>query len=174
MKKIMIMAAAAVSLFAFGACSGNKTTDTAKATGQEQCTDNNCVKNGTCSKDVERTYTGILPAADTEGIRYTLKIDYDDDYCKKGDYDLIQTYLVADSKNPAGYKDGDTFKSEGDFTVINGEGANSGKTYLKLVSDKKDDPVMYFMIDSDSTVTMVGDDLQPAAGALNYTLTLTK
>lgn len=124
------------------------------------------------------TYTGILPAADCAGIRYSLTLDFagGDAAATTGTYTLDETYLDADPADPNAYKDGQTFKSEGDFTVEAATAATAGKKYLKLV-EKTADPTatpstVYFLIDAPDAITLVGADLQPAASDLNYTLTL--
>ena len=159
MKKTILMGAAALAMISMAACSGNKTT----------------CDSATCDKcDIEAVYTGVLPAADAEGVRYTLKLDYDDNGAK-GDYDLVETYLLADSGSATGYKDGQTFTSEGDFTVTK----QDGKTVLKLVKDQKDsaagsiDTPIYFIVDSDSTITMTNQQLEVSTTpGMNYTLKL--
>lgn len=164
MKKIIYMAGAALALMSMTACSGNNGGN---------CSNDKC--DSKCKEDM--LYTGVLPAADGPGVRYALTIDYDDDKgCKEGDYDLIETYLTADSTSVAGVADGVTYKSEGDFTVIE----KNGKKYLKLVKDTKDSNPnaadnLYFELSSDSTLTMVNSDLEPSVNPeLNYTLTLAK
>lgn len=131
----------------------------------------NCSKNGACNKaDMDEVYTGVIPAADCDGIRYTLTLDYDDD-AKDGDYKLVETYIQADSTSAIGYSDVKTFASEGDFTV----NKKGDKTYLKLVKDQKDSQAgsaetpIYFVIDSDSTITMTNADLEIPATP-GYTL----
>lgn len=126
--------------------------------------------------DDDKIYTGILPAADADGVRYTLKLDYDDDAAglSKGDYDLVETYIKTDS---IGTNDVASYRSEGDFTEISKE----GKSYLKLVQDVKDSTPgsnagpLYFYVESDSTLVMVNAELQPSeTPGLNYTLKLVK
>lgn len=159
MNKIMLMAAAGVTMLSMAACTGTK-----------------CDKGASCSmSDKEVVYTGVLPAADCDGVRYTLHLDYDDD-ATKGDYKLVETYLQADTLSALGYKDAQTFASEGDFTV----GNQAGKTYLRLVKDAKDSSaeaadMMYFVVDSDSTVTMANSDLEVSTlPGMNYTLKIAK
>lgn len=119
---------------------------------------------------MDEVYTGVIPAADCDGIRYTLTLDYDDD-AKDGDYKLVETYIQADSTSAIGYSDVKTFASEGDFTV----NKKGDKTYLKLVKDQKDSQAgsaetpIYFVIDSDSTITMTNADLEIPATP-GYTL----
>ncbi|MBD5323140.1 MAG: copper resistance protein NlpE [Bacteroides sp.] len=161
MKKA-IYAAAAVAMLGLSACTGNT------------CDSKGCK----VDRSDDKVYTGVLPAADCDGIRYTLKLDYDDDNnYTDGDYDLVQTYIGSDSTSMTGYKDISSFKSKGDFTVIKGEGANAGKTFLKLVEDApkgKQGDTMYFIVDSDSAVTMTNADFEMPPSGLNYTLRLVK
>lgn len=148
--------------------------------GLAACSGNNCSSNSAANTkgDIDEVYTGVLPAADAAGVRYTLKLDYDDDAKNMhGDYDLVETYLVTDSVGTLGVRDGVSYKSEGDFTSTQ----KDGKTYLTLVQDKKDSSAgsvggpLYFLVESDSTLVMVNADLQPsAADSLNYTLTKVK
>lgn len=166
MKKSVYLMSAAVAMIALASCSGNN----GKCSGDKEC-----------KLDKKELYTGVLPAADAAGIRYQLKLDWDDDNCNEGDYDLRETQLVSDTTSVAGVTDGKTFDSEGDFTVMKGSGENAGKTYLKLVRDTKDsDPEsnagpMYFLVESDSTLVMVNADLQVSENPeLNYTLKLQK
>lgn len=164
MKKTTLIMAAALSMMTMGACTGNKAGSCDKA----KCGDG----------DKKELYTGVLPAADADGVRYSLKLEYDDDHnYTDGDYDLLETYLEQDSTSAVGFKDGKSFKSEGDFTVMD----KDGKKYLKLVQDAKDSAQgsnagpMYFLVESDSTIVMVNSDLQVSeTPGLNYTLNLAK
>lgn len=159
MKKMIYMGVAALSMMSMVACNGNQKGAAA----------------GEAHGDKLEIYTGVLPAADCDGIRYALQLKYDDDHnYTDGDYDLLETYLVSDS---VGNHDDKSFKSEGDFNVIE----KNGKKYLKLIQDRDDsqtgsaDGPMYFLVDSDSTITMVNSDLEVAdAPGLNYTLKLSK
>lgn len=156
MKKALYMAAA-VALLGMSACTG------------ASC------DSKSCKADDDKVYTGVVPAADCDGVRYTLKLDYDDDHnYTDGDYDLVQTYIAADSTSALGYKDIRTVKSEGDFTVIK---TKDGKTGLKLVEEVRrgqQGETMYFVVDSDSTLTMTNSDFETAASGLNYTLKLAR
>lgn len=159
MKKSIYLAAAAFAMIGLASCSG------------KSC------EGGKCEKVDDQVYTGVVPAADGPGIRYTLKLDYEDDKNNmEGDYDLVETYLEADTVATNGVKDNVSFKSEGDFTVVD----QNGKKYLKLVKDAKDSNPqaasdLYFEVSSDSTLTMVNSQLEPAVSdSLNYTLKLVK
>ncbi len=165
MKKNIILTAAVAVLAIVGlsACGGNK-----------KCGGNACENS---KLNEEQMFSGVLPAADGPGIRYLLKLDYDDDKnFTEGDYDLVETYLAADSTSVGGVRDGEMFKSEGDFTVMN----QNGKKYLKLVKDIKDSNAkasdnLYFEVVNDSTLTLVNSNLEPAVNdSLNYTLRLVK
>ncbi len=160
MKKVFFGFAAA--LLALTACCGNKTCGT----------DGNCKDD-----DKDLVYTGILPAADTDGVRYTLTLDYDKD--TKGDYDLNQTYVALDSLAPGGYKNLNSFKSEGDFYVENKTVDGQNVKYLRLVPEAKDSngdtTTLYMLVTNDSTLTLVGADLKvPENKDLNYDLKLQK
>lgn len=160
--KLTFMAAAAAALL-MAACTSN----------QKQTNDTTATPSASDNQEV--VYAGVLPAADAAGIQYTLTLDYDDDN-NSGDYSLIETTLDYDSVSPAGYKNGAVFTSKGDFTVEEATPATNGKKYLKLVEDTQGAPgagPIYFLIDSGSAITMVGEDLQPAASPdMNYTLTI--
>lgn len=154
MKKGIYLAAIVAAMIGMGACSEKHVADIP-----------------------DQTYAGVLPAADGPGIRYTLKLDYDDDKGNlKGDYDLVETYLEADSTSVNGIKDNISLKSEGDFSVVE----QSGKKYLKLVMDPKDSnpkasASLNFEVTNDSTLTMVNAELQPAVtDSLNYSLKLVR
>lgn len=162
MKKSIIFAAATVAMMSLAACNG------------KNCSDGKCDNK---AFDDDQMYTGVVPAADGPGVRYTLKLDYEDDKNNMaGDYDLVETYLEADSVAVNGVKDNVSYKSEGDFTVVD----QNGKKYLKLVKDAKDSNPqavadLYFEVSSDSTLTMVNAQFEPAANPdLNYTLKLVK
>lgn len=158
MKKALYMAAA-VALLGMSACTG------------ASCDSKACK----ADKDMDKVYTGVLPAADCDGIRYTLKLDYDDDNnYTDGDYDLVQTYIAADSTSALGYKDIRTVKTDGDFTVVK---TQDGKTGLKLVQDARkgqQGETMYFVVDNDSTITMTNSNFETAASGLDYSLKLAR
>lgn len=171
MKKLILGLIALIGLTGFAACSGNSSKSECDSCKHKKCAQTKCE---------DQVFTGILPGADCDGIRYTLKLDYDDDKnFSEGDYDLIENYLEADSTASDGYKSIERIKSEGDFTVLNGEGSNAGKKLLKLVADAEDSDSkaqreLYFIVESDSTLIMTNADYQVAESGLNYTLTRVK
>lgn len=161
MKKMIYFAAAALSMVSMAACSGNK-----------------CGGDGKCTAErPDEVYAGILPAADADGMSYTLKLDYDDDKGNQaGDYDLTEQVLVGDSTSVAGVRPHATFTSEGDFTVVE----KDGNKYLKLVKDAKDSnasasSTLTFLVASDSTLVMVNDaTMEAPADPSAYTLKIVK
>lgn len=161
----MILGAVSLAVLMMAACSGKNST-----------------YSNMPGNDKDEVYTGVLPAADADGVRYTLKLDYsDDNNYTTGDYDLVEVYLAGDSTSATGYKDAARFKSKGDFTVMDGTGDNSSKKYIKLTQDAKDSSKdsnsgpMYFLVESDSTLVMVNADLeQSVIPGMNYTLKLVR
>ena len=133
-----------------------------------------CSNNGNCSAranlDNDQVYTGILPAADCMGIRYSLKLDYDDDHnFTDGDYELLQTYLGSDSVAPSGIKDLLSEKSKGDFTVTDKGNVKA----LTLVPKRGTTGTLYFVQTDDSTLTMTNANFEVPATP-GYTLKLVK
>lgn len=115
---------------------------------------------------VDRVYSGVLPAADADGVRYTVLLDYDDDG-NGGDYDMVETYFMTDS---TGVNDIASFASEGDFTVGT---SDSGQKYLKFDNDGAGQ--IFFVVDTDSTITLTDASLTPVATpGMNYTLKAAK
>lgn len=156
MKKNIIFAAALAALVSLGACSGGKCDSNAKG---------DCTKKECCKK-ADKTYTGVLPAADAYGVRYTLTLDFDDEK-NGGDYDLVQTYFNIDS---TGVVDVASFVSEGDFTT--GKTA-AGADYINLKGKGADE--MYFVAEGDSAIVMTDATYTPAATpGMNYTLKAAK
>lgn len=154
----------AASIVMLAACS-NKNCDKNNCTAQDAA----CQESAACANGQPVTYTGVLPAADADGIEYILVLDYDD--AKSGDYVLTEKSMSQDES---------VFTSKGDFTLHTGTPASASQSYIKLTPDHSDRAsdlnsasaeVRYFLIDSDSTLTLTGADLQPAASGLNYTLT---
>jgi len=130
------------------------------------------------SHDHDKTFTGVLPAADVAGIRYTLHLDYDDDHDNtSGDYKLVESYLVADPSAMGGYRDSVSYKSKGDFTVETGKGRRASVSYLRLVPDRKysNAETLYLLVSSDTTLTLTNDRLEAFnSPGLNYALKLVK
>lgn len=155
MKKSFYIASAAVAMLAMASCTSNKKADNQAATQAEV-------------EHVTEVFAGVLPAADADGIQYTLLLEYDaDDNFAEGDYNLTETVLTADSTSTTGYVSGVTTESKGDFDVFTKDG---GK-YLKLTNDTNETDVMYFQVTSDSTIVMVNAELEQSVMPESYTLT---
>lgn len=155
MKKFIIAASAMFALVSMGACSNKSASETTDAADEP-----------VGGKTV--VYEGVLPAADADGIRYALHLEYDSiAENTSGTYILDQTYLVPDSTNEV---------TKGAFVVELGAEANAGKSYIRLMpSDGADKgKSLYFLVSSDSTLTMTNSELEIPTGDLNYTLTLVK
>ncbi|MDE6392346.1 MAG: copper resistance protein NlpE N-terminal domain-containing protein [Muribaculaceae bacterium] len=174
MKRILSIFVAGATLAMAGGCSG-----------QSQ---QNAEKNPADTNDSTALYSGVLPGADTGGILYRLRLAYDktDEYTS-GTYNLSVTYDASGSASDRPTADSLSSDTEGAFVVEEGAGENAGKRYIRLMADKNGDKSnatsvgkqdaassLYFMIDSDSTISMVGSDLQPAPSGLDYSLRLVK
>lgn len=154
MKKLLFSACAALVLAGMAACSGKQAAadNTADETAAEKT-----------------AYTGILPAADCDGVWYTLQLN-------DGKYDMIETYFALDTTATVGIAEILSVKSEGDYTVVEGEGDNAGKTYLKLAQATDDSAAqtLYFLQATDSTLTMVNAEFEAPATPDYYTLNQVK
>ncbi len=144
--KTLTYIAAAAAMLSLAACSGKQAAETAAQ--DEAATDT----------VVTETYVGVLPAADADGVQYSVVLNYTGD--NEGQYEMVQSYLVGDSI-------GATFTSAGDFTV----GTNDNGKYITLAAQDTTQNV-YFVVASDSTITMVDATLTPSeTPGMNYTLT---
>ena len=158
MKKSLFMAGIAAMMVFMGACTGTKEAKQDETANVEP------------KKEV---FTGVLPAADCDGIRYTLHLDYNDE-ATAGDYSLNEAYLEADTTAADGYKTKEAFDSKGAFTVED----KNGKKVLTLApakaeGDSAEVAPVYFVVDTDSTMTMTNADLV-LPETPGYTLSLEK
>lgn len=147
----------ALAALALTAC-GTKKSDTAAAS-----------DTATPTADEYVYYEGVLPAADADGVRYSLTLDYDDDNPDKGDYKLTETYIKGDSAVSS-------FLTEGDFDVKTGTPTDPSARYLVMVPEVEAGETpgqsMYFIAETDSTLTLVSADLTKAVNPeMNYTIT---
>ena len=149
MKKLFLTVTAAVAIVAMAACSGKK----AEAT--ETTTD-------ATETGVKAAYTGILPAADCDGIWYTLQIN-------DGKYDMIETYFALDTAEVSGINELLSVKSEGAAETVQ-KGAYS---YIKLTPSTQD-ATMCFLNATDSTLIMLNSDLETPTAPELYTLNIVK
>ena len=160
MKKILVMGLAAVATLGIASC------------------DNQVKPSGEGDKDV--LYSGILPAADAQGIIYTLRLEYDADHnYTDGDFAMVENYLQYDSVAASGLKEAVTSYSEGDFKKESKQVDGATVEYIRLIPDAKEGlgaastTETYFVVNADGSLTMVGPDLQKSeVPGLNYTLTV--
>lgn len=162
MKKFILFVAAVAAAVGFTACDKAKTAD--------------C--NGTkCKGDKEVLYSGVLPAADAQGTVYTLKLEFDDDNnYTDGDFTMVENTLVADS---LGIQEVVTSYTAGDFSKNSKVVGTDSVEYILLTPDAKDAMgaasacSMYFIVNPDGSLTMVGEDLTKSENeGLNYTLSV--
>lgn len=152
MKMKSYLVAAALGMLALSACNGtDKSANSATvAADTVKC-------EATIAQSKTEIFKGVLPAADADGIEYTLTLNYTDDNC--GTYNLVQVYQN---------KDKSSFTDNGSFAIER----KDDKSYLKLTDSNANPSVQYYLIDSPSKITLVGADLKPATSGLNYSLTL--
>lgn len=164
MNKFVLLGAAAVAAMGLGACTNNAQSDKVAA------------QKGNGDKEV--LYSGVLPAADAFGTVYTLKLDFDDDNnYTDGDFDLVENTLSIDS---LGNVTGETASyNSGDFRKLTKTVNGAEVEYIQLTPDAKDalgaasSSSMYFIVNADQSLTMVGADLvKTETEGLNYTLTV--
>ncbi|MBD5234930.1 MAG: hypothetical protein HDS61_00710 [Barnesiella sp.] len=167
MKKTAILMLAAAASLGFVACD-SKTGATVD-------------KSAKSGGDKEVLYTGVLPAADAQGILYTLKLDFDDDNnYTDGDFVLVENPLMYDSITPSGLKVVASSFIEGDFTKESKQVNGAAVDYLRLVPDVKESigdsssTPMYFIVNADESVTLVNDELQLPSFPDLYTLKVEK
>lgn len=131
-------------------------------------TDASSTESDSAAVTVEKVYSGVLPAADAAGIRYTVTLTADSASTVAGSYNLVEAMLKSD-----GVSDSTEVKTTGAYMVQ----TKDGKSYLKLTPEVADSTAqpLYFYIASDSTIIMVNADLQESANPdLNYTLNIQK
>lgn len=152
MKTKFLLLGAVATLISLASCS---TSSKSKCSDEDSCA------------VAEKVYSGVIPAADAAGIRYTVTLT-NDSTSEGGSYNLVETFLKSDGVN-----DSTEVKTTGVFAVEN----KDGKTYLKLTPAAADSTAqaLYFFVASDSTIVLVNSDLQESANPeLNYTLNLNK
>lgn len=151
------------------------------ALGMTACDSSNAAsKPAKSSGDKEVLYSGILPAADAQGTVYTLKLEFDDDNnYTDGDFTMVENTLAADSVDASGLKDVATAYTKGDFRKESKQVNGSTVEYVRLVPDAKDAlgapsaSSMYFIVNADGSLTMVGSNLQKSeTSGMNYTLSV--
>ncbi len=149
MKKLFFTLTAAVALVSMVACSGKKA----------EVTEENAEVPATT---VKAAYTGVLPAADCDGVWYTLQLN-------DGKYDMIETYFALDTTANAGINEILSVKSEGTFETVE----KGDFSYLKLTPSTQDADIC-FLNATDSTIIMLNADLETPAAPDFYTLNIVK
>lgn len=164
MKKTFLLGLAVAGALGFTACNNSNATSTVAQS-----------KGG----DKEVLYSGILPAADAQGTVYTLKLEFDDDHnYTDGDYTMVENSLASDTVAISGLKEVATSYTKGDFRKESKTVDGATVEYIRLIPDAKDAlgtpsaSSLYFVINADESLTMVGEDLQMPAIAEMYTLTV--
>ncbi len=152
MKKFYYLYAA--GLVALASCSSN-TQKSAEATDATEETVE-AVTN-------EVVYSGVLPAADTEGVEYTVNFVYNPESETDGTFTMTQVYMSE--TDPA------TFDSKGSFSVKTGTPQSADQQYFVLAAEGTPADTTYFVVTNDNTITLVGRDLTPSVTDLNYDLT---
>lgn len=153
MKKLYYLFAAGLMTLASCTSNAQKNAEATDATAEETA---EAVVN-------EEVYTGVLPAADTEGVEYTVNLVYNADSETDGNFTMTQVYMSE--TDPA------TFESKGDFTVKTGTPQGADQKYFVLAAEDAPADTTYFIVTNDTTITLVGGDLTPSASGLNYDLT---
>ena len=115
-------------------------------------------------KVVERTYSGVIPAADGPGIRYDLTL-WNQEKSGTGAYALSTTYLEADNGKDK------TSDSTGKWYTLRGDATDKNATVFQLVPSNKNDDKMNFLVQGRDSLTMLNASLERANSKLNYTLT---
>lgn len=158
MKKIVYCLAVALALVA---CNGKNTGKGAAAdsTAVAADSDSTAQKADSAAQGGDSlVFTGTLPAADCDGIRYHLALDQ-----QKKNFTLKEDYMESADKVK------DTFYEKGTVAEI----SKDGKKALKLDTGKKGDE-LYFLEKDATTLTLVSEDLEESVTEGNYNLKLEK
>lgn len=125
-------------------------------------------------------YSGILPAADAQGVVYSLRLEFDDDHnFSDGEFVMVENSIVVDTSAASGLYVAAAAYTEGEFRKESRRIDGADIEYIRLVPDSKavsaadSASSLYFIINEDGSLTMVGEDLQKSVTpGLNYTLTV--
>ncbi|MDE5568500.1 MAG: copper resistance protein NlpE N-terminal domain-containing protein [Muribaculaceae bacterium] len=148
MKKLLFVATAVIALFGMAACNGKKAAETEEPAAEATA--------------VKAAYTGVLPAADCDGVWYTLQLN-------DGKYDMIETYFALDTAANAGINEILSVKSEGTVETIE----KGDFSYIKL-TPSTEDAAICFLNATDSTIIMLNAELETPAAPDFYTLNIVK
>ena len=130
MKKLYYLYAA--GLVALASCSSNaqKSAEATDATADATEQTVEAVSN-------EVVYSGVLPAADTEGVEYTVNFVYNPDSETDGNFTMTQVYMSE--TDPA------TFDSKGSFAVKTGTPQSADQKYFVLAAEGSPAEFTYFV-----------------------------
>ncbi len=161
MKKIVWITVTAALLMA---CGGSKEK---KTTGETGFVDSlSSIVRRVIADSETRIYEGILPGADTEGIRYQLALTYvDQDYI--GSYQLNRVYMGAEDGKDK------TFSEDGQFSAKRGIPANEDAVVYHLIPDRGEND-LYLLVKNDSTLTLLDNDMGIPESQFNYDLILVR
>ncbi|MCP9611429.1 copper resistance protein NlpE [Coprobacter tertius] len=156
MKKLLYLF---IALF-ICSCAG-KSADK-KASSEEMTVNGKSVSMGDTANSNKKSYEGILPAADAEGIRYELDLYTPKQGTGDSIYHLTMTYIGAGENGQD-----ETFVQQGQWGIVNGPVIDAGGTIYQLRGDSIDE--INFLAVNDSLV-MLGQDMKKPQSKLNYTL----
>lgn len=106
------------------------------------------------------TYEGVIPAADSNGIRYTVTMTPSS--ADDGTFVMEQTPVEKSARS---------FSSKGIYEEFTDTVTTPGRKYYRLISAVGSDTT-YLVVTSDKTVILTDASLMPAPSGLDYTLTL--
>lgn len=158
MKKLVWVWVAAAAVMFSCQSKGNKAEIVA-----ESATDSlYMVNDSTLGETQTCVYEGILPAADTEGIKYLLTI-WSQENNGDGTYSLTTTYIGADKGKDQ------SFHSKGKSLTKRGMPSDKNATVYQLVPEDGSETI-YFLAQGDSTLTLLTSEMELPESGLNYTI----
>lgn len=120
------------------------------------------IENQTLGALLTRTYEGVLPAASCPGIRYTLTVRHQE-HSGDGIFFLTLTYLEAENgEDRSFFYTGKRFTQRGIPT-------DNNATVWQLVPNNGKERVN-FLVESDTTLTLLNNRFERNQSELNYTL----
>lgn len=109
-----------------------------------------------------RVFEGLLPAASGPGIRYRLTLR-SPEHSGDGTFRLEQTYIEAENGKDV------SFVTEGRRYTLRGIPGDNDATVWQCVADGNKETTD-FLVENDSTLLLLGDDLRRADSGLDYSL----
>ena len=108
-----------------------------------------------------RSYEGVLPAASSPGIVYSLTLR-SPEHSGDGTFRLALTYLEAENGKDI------TFIYNGKRLTLRGIPGNNDATVWQLISD--DGTIFNFLVEEENTLTLLNDRCEKNETRLNYSL----